>query len=701
MFQARYENDGGTLLNTFNNNTSLRFNSNYELNKYVTFKEDLFWNNNSKRGTSTDSGYTGTILSAIYMPRSATVYYEDGSFGGVGPRDSEYLGIHGDVVNPVASLLRNTSYDKSSAIMSTSELHVANIIKGLTFTSRFSYKATSSFYKYYKYSRTEPGKPDADNYLTYSTGKYYSWNLDNTLNYERVFGKHNIGIMASTTSNEAGARTLGAMAYGFSNESAWAQFLTNASDTRKDEIVLSDGQSEDRNMSYVGRVSYSFADRYFVTGSYRRDIAGRLAAGKRAMDFPAATAAWKVSSEPWFNVSQIDLFKVRASWGKIGNLSSIWPYYGYATLQSGETYQVGNGAPVTSAYYVENAFNADLTWETMVMTDFGFDLSLLNSRLNISADYFNKRTYDLIKQQDTEWTSSYGVGAPYINQGEITNTGFEFMGSWNDKIGELRYGISANFATLHNEVTYIDENPDSYWTFSDNWRYSLYPYRSVVGQPYYAYWLVESDGIFKSDEEIQAHNKGGVLIQPNAQIGDIRFKDKDDSGSIGDGDRDYMGSAAPKFTYGFSGSLEWKNWGMNIMFQGVAGVKLFNAFKESTLNASEQGYNRSEKILDAWSLTNQNSDIPMIRVNDANKNFGTISDWYLEKGDYLRLKNLLISYTFNKLPWNGKVKVYFSGENLLTFTQYSGIDPEVGGIGLDQGQYPVARIYAIGANINF
>jgi TonB-linked SusC/RagA family outer membrane protein len=699
MFQARYENEEGTLLNTYNKNISLRFNSSYEINKYVHINEDMFWNNNDNRGTGTSSGYTGTILSAIYMPRSATVYYDDGTFGGVGPRDSEYLGIHGDVVNPVASLLRNKGYVRNSDLISTSELHLTNVIKGLEVTSRFSYRAYNSFYKYFSYKRTEPGKPNDENYLTYSTGKQYKWLWENTINYNRIFGKHNIGLMASTTSKEDGARAFGLTARDFDREDEWAQFLVNAQTFTED--VPWDSLTVDRNLSYVSRVAYSFADRYFVTASYRRDIAGRLAANNRSQDYPGVTGAWKITSEPWFKVSFINLLKVRASWGKIGNLSSIGLYYGYPSLTSSYTYQIGDGAPYSTAAYVANAYNSKLSWETSEQTDIGLDIDLFNKKLNITTDYFWKRTYDLIKTQDTKWTSSYGVGAPLINQGEISNRGLEFTANWSDKIGEFTYSIGANFATLRNRVTYIDGNSDSYWSHTDSWRGTLTPFRSKVGEPYYSYWLVKTDGIFQSEAEVNAHAKDGELIQPNAQPGDLRFVDQNDDGSIDDDDRVYMGNAFPKVTYGFSVDAGWKNWDISLLFQGVGGVKLFHAFKESTLNASEQGYNRWDKILDAWSTTNTGSDIPRISASDANKNFGTISDWYLEDGDYLRLKNFTIGYTFKKIPWTGKLKLYFSGENLLTFTKYSGMDPEVGGVGLDGGQYPISRIFAIGAKANF
>ncbi len=700
MFQARWENDEGTLLNTYNKNVSLRFNSTYQLNKYVKLNQNLFWNNNDNRDAETQSGYSGVVLSAIYMPRSATVYYDDGSFGGVGPRDSEYLGIHGDAINPVATLLRNTGYYRTSDVLSTTDLNISNIIKGLQFTSRFSYEGNNTFYKYFSYSRTEPGKPNTQNELTYTSGKTYKWVWENTLNYDKVFGKHNVSAMLSTTSREDGYRGFGLYAFDFEREDKWAQFLVNAATYNQQNPW--DSETKDRNLAYVGRGAYSYADRFFVTGSYRIDIAGRLPQGKKSKGFPGVTAAWKLSSEPWFPEIPVNLLKLRASWGRIGNLASIGQYYGYSTLSSTTTRQFGEGAYETVGAYISESYNKNLSWETSEQKDLGMDLSLFDNKLNITTDYFWKETYDLIKRQDVDWTSSYGVTAPYINQGKISNKGWEFAADWKAKAGEFTYGVGFNFATLKNKVVSIDNNPDTYWTFTDYvWRGTLNPYRSKVGEPYYGYYLVKSAGIFQSDAEVAAYTKDGNLIQPNARPGDLKFVDHNKDGKIDDGDRQYLGSPYPKFTYGFNGSLSWKNWDLNVLFQGVAGVKIFNVFKESTLNAAEQGYNRWNKILDAWSETNKDSNIPIISASDKNNNFGTASDWYLEKGDYLRLKNLLLGYNFKKMPWGGSLRVYFSGQNLLTFTKYSGFDPEVGQYGFDGGQYPVSRVYSFGANIKF
>ncbi|WP_245957387.1 SusC/RagA family TonB-linked outer membrane protein [Chitinophaga flava] len=699
LLQARYENEEGTLLNTYNKNISLRFNANYEFSKKVKLRQDIFWNNNDNRDAETASGYTGVILSAIYMPRAATPYYADGSFGGVGPIDSKYLGIHGDVVNPVATLLRNQPYNKKSDLQSVTELNVSDIIPGLSYLSRFAYRQNNGLWKNFEPKRLEPGKTNAQNRLSYASDKGYSWIWENTLNYNKIIKKHNIGAMVSMTAQEAGNRNFTTAARGFENEADWARFFVNAGIFDQDRPT--DDEWKDRNASYVGRISYSWADRYFVTGSYRYDIAGRLADGNRAKGFPGVTAAWKISSEPFFHVAAVDLVKIRASWGRIGNIGSVDRYYGYPKLKDNYTYQIGNGAPRVNALYTEVQNNPNLSWETSQQTDIGIDVSLLKQRLNITADYFDKRTYDLIKQQDTYWPNTFGLKAPLINQGEIGNKGIEVAVNWHDKIGAVGYDLSANMATLQNRVLYIDENPNSFWVHSDSWRNVLSPYRSKVGQPYYSYWLIQSAGIFQSDAEANAYTKNGQKIQPNAKAGDLKFVDQNGDGKIDDADRVYMGNAFPKLTYGFTASFTWKNFDLSLFLQGVGGVKLFNAFKQSTLNGAEQGYNRWDKILDAWSPDNTGSNIPRISAKDPNKNFQTASDWYLENGNYLRLKNLLIGYTFNKMRWNQGLRVYFSGDNLLTFTKYSGMDPEVGGVGLDGGQFPVSRVYSLGLNVKF
>lgn len=707
LIQGRYEENQGTLINTYAKNISGRVNLGYEFTPKIKFRQEVFFNNSDSRGTETSSGYSGTILSAIYMPRSAAAYYDDGTFGGVGPKDPsyQYNGIHGDVINPMATLLRNKPYNRGTDLQSVSEFKYSNIIRGLSFISRFSYRQGQSLFKNFEPKRTEPGKPNDQNTLSYSTDKTYNWIWENTVNYSRTFGQHSISAMVSTTANEFGRKGFTAAAKSFSNEANWSQFFALAAGLTPDNLTAlyvppTDWDQKDRLQSFVGRIAYSWADRYFATASFRQDIAGRLAQGYREANYPGLTAAWKLSSEPFFNVPSVDLLKIRASWGRIGNLGSIPYYYGYQTLQNNYTYQVGSSSPQLPAQYVGQQFNPTLTWETSEQTDIGLDLGVLDGRLSFTVDYFNKLTYNLLQFQTNEWPNTFGYGAPLLNQGKIRNTGFEFSATWADKIGQVTYELSGNLATLKNRVAYIDGNPASSWTFDEAWRGTIRPYRSEVGQPFYSYYLVHHLGIFQNQAEIDNYvDKDGNKIQPGAKPGDLKFEDLNEDGKINDNDRKYMGNAFPKVTYGFTANVAWKRFDLSLFLQGVSGVKLFHAFKESTLNASEQGYNRWDKILDAWSPTNTGSNIPIISASDDNKNFQTPSDWYLENGSYLRLKSLVIGYNFPKILKNSSLRVYLSADNLVTITKYTGMDPEVSYIGFDGGQFPVSRVFAAGVKL--
>lgn len=702
LIQGRYEDNEGTLINTFNTNSSLRFNTFYQLNPKVRFSQDLFYNVNSQNDAQTaPGGYQGVILDAIFMPRSATVYNPDGTFGGVGKPGNPYLGIFGQPSNPVALQLRNSSYNRRNNLQSVSELRVSNVINGLAFTSRFSFLNSNGFVKNFDPKVNEPGGPlNSQNYLYYYEDKSYNWVWENTLNYLHNFGRHSLSAMASTTAQESGDKGFSAGARGFSSEAGWARYFVNASDFVDDRP--SDYDWTDRNLSYVGRLSYSWANRYFLTGSYRYDIAGRLAAAYRGKSFPGVTGAWKITSEPWFKVPELSLLKLRASWGRIGNLGSVPMYYGYPSLTADLISQVGNGAPSTTVLYPSNATNLSLSWETSQQTDVGMDLDILKGAFSVIVDYFKKRTFDLIQQQTAGWPTTFGLGAPLLNQGKIDNSGIEVAATWRGDAGKLHFEIGGNIATLKNRVAYIDGSPGSFWSFPDSWRQIIAPFRSIVGQPYYSYWLLKTAGLFQSDAGAAAYvDKNGNRIQPNAKAGDVKFVDVNGDGKIDDNDRVYMGAASPKITFGFTAKLAWKHFDLSLFLQGVNGSKLYNVSEEITLNEAEVGFNRWNKILDAWSPTNPHGTIPRISATDPNLNFQSSSDLYLQNGNYIRLKSLVIGYTFPKIAGISGLRVYFSGDNLITLTKYTGLDPEVGGNGLDGMQFPLARVYAVGAKLTF
>ncbi|WP_329904718.1 SusC/RagA family TonB-linked outer membrane protein [Porphyromonas pogonae] len=722
LVSFEYSNKNGTLLNTYNREWTTRLNSMYKLSDHIRVREDLTWQKNQLRDANTYSAESGVILSALMMPRNAEVYAPDGSFGGTAPSDKAYItkygsnfaDIHGDVINPVRTLTAGLFENHHSTISSSTFLDIMEPIRGLNFTSRFTYQLENYFDKKFSPKRLEPGKPFDRNFMGYSTFRTTNWSTENTITYERIFNKNSVSLMASTTASEAKYRDFSASAEGFYNEDPSLIYFGQAGKFNP----AKDGFWLDRNLSFVVRASYSYDNKYFFSGSWRRDYAGRLPKGRKYGDFPSATLAWKLSSEPFMkDMEALNLLKFRMSWGRIGNLGSIGMGYGYPLLQNyrigdGDIAgQVGNPPYLVLGKYVAEGYNPNLTWETSEQTNFGIDLGLFDNRLSLTMDYFIKNTKDLIKKQDAGWSHSIGYDPQLVNDGKIRNSGFEMSANWSDKVGALKYWVGGNFATLKNKVISMGQtnSPDDKVIWTDGGKFKdLRPFQTEVGQPIYSFFLVKNSGVFTTKQEIDSYvDKDGKKIQPKAQIGDLKFVDENGDGKISNADRVYMGNAMPKLTYALSGGVSYKNFTFSMMLQGVAGVKIFNAYKYLTLNESQGSFNRSRDILKA--LDGPNKAVPRITADDPNENFTTPSDFYLEKGDYLRIKNITLGYSLTDLvrkmslfsTRNSTLDLTFSIDNVATFTSYSGIDPEVGGTGIDAGQYPISRTFSIGLKLNY
>ena len=720
-----FDNDEGVLINTYNKNYAIRYNGKFDLNKWVSISEDLVWKNTENRSKDTNDAYTGPVLSAIYMPASATVYNPlDGTWGGTTTEDPEYIakygsnfaGAHGDAVNPVRLLRAENRFNRTSDVWSTTSLQIANIIQGLKFTSRFTYNLKTNNYKNFRPIQDEPGKPNNSNSLDVTNYRTDAWKTENTLTYDNSFGNHTVGALFSTTADHYNVRGLKVNGKNFADESPYLQYLAYAGTTSATDYLT----GPDANVSLVARLAYSYDDRYFVTASWRRDYAGRLPKENNFGDFPAATLAWKISNEKFFKKSDfIGMLKLRASWGRVGNLGSI--DYNYKSLLLGTSYwqeqaQYGviNNATWNNFVYNSTAMNRNLTWETSEQWDLGLDVELFKNRLALSFDYFDKRTFNLIQKQTMNWPSSIGLNPLLINQGEVRNRGIEVQANWNDRVNkDFSYFVSGNFSYLKNWVSDIGvKNADGspgVWTDSDSkFRNIPYTRQTAEGEPLNSYYLIKTNGIFQSDAEAAAYvDKNGKRIQPNAVAGDLKFIDYNNDGKIDDKDRQYCGSATPKTTYSFSFGATYKKFSFSAMFQGVGGAQAFYAAKSVILSDADGNFNRVKDILNAWSPTNTSSNIPRLSMNDPNSNFSTASDWYLESASYLRLKNLTLSYDLTDVlqKWshlkerNSRMSVYFSGENLFTITDYSGMDPECGG--WDAMKYPVSRVFSFGVKLTY
>ncbi|MEK6492718.1 TonB-dependent receptor [Myroides odoratimimus] len=699
-----YNKKEGTLIGTFSERYNFRLKADTKLTDKVTIGENVYYSNTNAIGTNTTSSYSGSVISALYMPSAAPVYDADGKFGGVVPHDlAQFAGAYGDVYNPVALLLRPTTTNPTNFLNANVYLNY-DIVDGLSFKTSYSYDYTSNKYKKFTPKAPELGRTNLNNYLLENKYEKTHWIWDNQLTYHKTFGKHDLNLTAIHSAQKTNYDYISVQGEGFGSEEPFNQYMGNASIIRKPVTEV----YEDALTSLIGRVMYNFDDRYFVSGSLRKDTTSRLAKNNQSEVFPSASVGWRISQENFFKVDAISELKLRASWGQIGNINSVGYYSFDVPLSNSDIIMGEDGMLTGKGTYVNRQSNPNLKWETSESFDVGIDAAFFNGRLNLIADYFSKRTKGMIIPGLED--AHHGTAAADVNGGEVLNKGIELSLSYNDHIGDLNYKIFGNASFIKNELENLNGYNQSgidYIAHGDNVRGVLSPYRSVVGKSLYSTYLVPYLGIFQSQSEIDAHrSKEGTLIQPNARPGDFKFEDSNGDGKIDNNDKQFMDAYVPKITYSFGLNLEYKNFDLSMFFQGVGDVKVFNGYKFTAYNASLQGYNLDSRVMGAWTPDNPNASLPRLSTKDDNQNYGTTSSWYLEDASYLRLKNLTIGYTMPKsvmssLSPKSSLRIFMSGDNLFTITGYDGIDPEVGGVGMDVARYPVSRTISGGFLFTF
>ena len=691
-----YFKQEGVLLGTDSERYTLRVRSDYKLTDKLTIGENVNIGISEAVGANTSSGYSGILANAMYMPSAAPVYDEFGEFHGVAPYDlANFAGAYGDVYNPVALLLRPAITSPTTSVNANLFLEY-DIIDGLTYRSSFAYNTSQNNFKRFLPIRPELGRTNLTNSLWQRTTFSSNWIWDNQISYDKSFGDHKINATAIYSAQFHELESYSVYGEGFSSESPSNQYIGNASTFDPPESSV----SERALLSMIARATYDYKGKYFVTGSIRRDESSRLHPDNQVDYFSAVSAGWRISNEDFFNVKGIDDLKFRASWGEIGNIGSIGVYSFDVPLGT-QFSQIGeNGFQNDKGVFAERNSNPGLKWERIQSTNIGIDLDMFNYKLGITADYYIKETEGMVFRGSDE--SHSGLNPAQENAGLVENKGIEIAVNYKDKIGDLNYTIRANASKIKNKL----KNLDGYGAGGDvileddNVRDVLRPFRTQVGRELFTNFLVPHLGVFQNQAEIDAHSLNGNLIQPNAVPGDFKFADTNGDGKIDADDRAYMGSYQPDFTYSFGASLDYKGFDLNFNFYGVSGSSVFNGYKYLTLNASLNGFNLDNRVLNAWTPTNTDTDIPRIATTDNNNNFGTTSDWYLEDASFLRLRNITLGYTIPESAIKGaNLRLFLSAENLFTITNYSGLDPEVGGKGLDTGQYPVSKTFSVGLSL--
>lgn len=722
VFTVSYDDNKGVILNTWTKRLQAKLQSDFQLTKWLKMYERVSLGVSNGQG-NVNTSHQGPIMGAVWYPRCAPVYEmnKDGSyakdsngekyFSGTSPK---WAAVSGTplLYNPVAALTRMHNLYPVHTIYSTTGVEVKPLT-GLILKSEFTADLSSSENDSFLPVMNEIGLLRSENQRSQTFGSTTHWLSENTINYSGIFGRHHVNAMVGFTADfsRVGSRTIFTRKY--PSEKANQLLWGLAGDFKSTQPT--EYRYEYAMASFLGRIGYSYDDRYFFTGSIRRDASSKLPITKNYDWFPSVSASWKLTSEHFMKNSSIrnvfSLIKFRGGWGKIGNVDMFpndvanvellnyeWP------IIFGKTMDV-----LRYGSYLSTIPNLQARWESTIQTSVGLDLSLFKNKLDISIDWYNKETRDLIDRVPT--IAHMGITKePMGNMGNVLNRGWEFSIRYNGSAlnGDLTYNLYGLFSINKGYVREygVREAPVMHENPNIDSKPILY---SDAGQPWYSFMIYKTDGIFRSQEEIDNYiykdpeTGTSNKIMPLAKVGDLKYVDTNKDGVINDKDRVFAGSYAPTRTFSFGGSLQWKGLDFAIMFQGVGGNYIYNGLKQLAMNGRNDYGNLIQDVMDTWDFNKTSSKYPRLGiVSDNNGNYNNFSDIFLEKGDYLRLKNITVGYTLPKFSKNMPgFRIYMSLDNLFTFTGYTGVDPEVGNYGVDRGVYPVAKFVNFGLNMKF
>ena len=703
---------------------TLRLNSEHHIirngnRNILTFGETLTAGHTSSSGLGMGTGniYWNDVRSALAGNPLLPVYDENGDY------HTPLEGLDYQSVNPLAQMdyLRSRVTSKNYSVRGSLYL-IFEPIKNLKWRSTFGYAYNGGTSREYVpvYRLNSVNFSDQDK-VTQSSWNGLQWSWDNTVSYEFTLNQaHKFNVMVGNSLERWGfGENLGGSNKGSEFDSFEFAYLNNVKTVTSGTTTVSGSPWDDGGLvSFFGRVNYDYAGKYMASVTMRADGSSNFARGHRWGYFPSVSVGWNIHEENFFkeNVTFMDQLKLRASWGENGNCN-------IGRLAYLETIAIGNATNAAIYYFGEdkNAYtigayadkiaNPDLTWETSRQTDIGLDTRFLKNRLGFSIDWYEKLTLGwLVKPQGL---GIWGTDAPYINGGDIRNTGVEISLDWSDKVGDFTYSIRGNMSYNHNEVLSID-NGEGFINGTSNvlTHNTTYLARAEVGQPVGFFHGYKTNGIFQNQEQIDSYTWTDPTtgetkkILPDAKPGDVIFVDLNNNGSIDDGDKTFIGDPHPDVTYGISINLGYKGFDFSLTGYGVVGNQIAKSYRNNT-NTTFDNY--TTEILDRWHGEGTSNRLPSI--NGSSINWGYVSDLYIEDGDYFRISNVTLGYDFSRLiksKYISQLRLYASVQNLFTFTNYSGMDPEVGygggddwTSGIDLGYYPGSRTYMFGVNLKF
>ncbi len=695
---------------------NMRLNSTHKISKIFTFGETIGYTHQKQTGIgNTNSEFGGPLSSAINLDPVTPLVVTDPAVANAAPysvnpviRDpnGNPYGISSivgqEMTNPLAYIqTRLGNYGWSDNFVGNAYLS-AQITKELTVKSsvgaKLAYWGDQGFNPVNYLSATNQV---LRNSIYKNTNNVFNWNVENTINYSKVIGDHDINVLlgqATYVDNYGGGQ--GVTLYNLpvtSYENASFNFNIPAA---TDKTGWGSENTLHKLTSLFARVNYNYKEKYLFTGIYRRDGSSRFGTNNKYGVFPSFSLGWVVSKENFWPVNDVvNTLKIRGGYGVVGN-DAIRDFGYLATVGGGFNYTIGNSGSITTGYAPASLDNPDLRWEQTAQANIGFEARLFKS-LNVTVDYYNKKTTGILRPITIP--GYVGVSSsPVGNIADMENKGLELELSYSKKFGQLNFSANGNVAYLKNVVTYVAADAN-YITGDASFQSMGAVTRTQQGQSYNSFYGYKTAGIFQNVAEIAAYtNAAGNPIQPNARPGDFRWVDTNGDGAISDLDKTFLGTNIPKYTFGLTLNFDYKNFDLMAFASGAAN-KIFQGLRRLDINNS----NWQTVALSRWTGEGTSNTYPRLTSNDTNGNFGKMSDFYLENGDYLRLKVVQLGYSLpanlvSKISAN-KLRVYVSAENLLTLTKYTGYDPEIGGgvFGIDKGVYPQARTFMLGVQLQF
>ncbi|MDX5435607.1 MAG: SusC/RagA family TonB-linked outer membrane protein, partial [Pontibacter sp.] len=526
------------------------------------------------------------------------------------------------------------------------------------------------------------------------------YNIENTLSYSKQIGSHNFSILFGQGAYKDGQSDGLGLSYNAIPATNFDDASFNLPVPSANITAYAYDNVAHTISSLFSRVTYDYKEKYLFTGIVRRDGSSRFGENYKYGYFPSVSLGWVASNEDFWPVNDVvNFLKIRGSYGEVGN-DNIANFKYISTVSPGRNYTFGYDG-YTIGYSPNAPANPNLRWEETAQTNIGFEATVLQN-LNVTFDWYNKKTTGILR--DLELPGYAGqTGNPAANIADMQNRGIELELGYNKQFGEVGFSLSGNAAYVKNEILSLESGK----TFTDNGSATIQTFqfplnRMIVGQPYGAFYGFQTNGIFQNEEDVQSYvSSDGTVIQPNAVPGDFRWVDTNDDGQINADDRVVLGKPLPDWTFGATLKLDWKNFDLLVFGQGATGHKIFQGLRRLEISTA----NWQSKALNRWTGEGTSNDYPRLSTSDPNNNFSNPSDFYLEDGDYFRIKTLQIGYTLPKSITDKisleRARFYVSSNNLVTFTNYTGYDPEIGGniFGIDRAFYPQARTFMVGVNL--